>query len=46
MFINASLLLNVLFDDLNRGLRQQKKQFVSFNYIVFFLKTVLDDLNL
>ena len=51
MFINASLPLNTLLDDVDRALRQQKiflqKIFLGTIYIVlFFLGTVMDDLNL
>ena len=47
MFINASLPLNILFDDVDRGLGRQKYILLDTIYIVFFfLKTVKDDLNL
>ena len=48
MFINASLPLNTLLDDVDRALGQQKiflqKIFLGIIYIVlFFLETVMDD---
>ena len=48
MFINASLPLNTLLDDVDRALGQQKiflqKFFLGIIYIVlFFLETVMDD---
>ena len=46
MFINASLPLNILFDDVDRRLGQQKKHFVRYHFYCFFLKkTVMNDLN-
>ena len=48
LFINTPLPLNILFDDMDRGFGQQKKKhFVRYHlYRCFFLKTVMDDLNL
>ena len=47
MFINASLPLNISFDDVDRALGRQKYILLDTIYIVFFfLKTVMDDLNL
>ena len=47
MFINASLPLNTLLDDVDRALGQQKNIFLGTIYIVLLLlETVMDDLNL
>ena len=39
MFINTFFTLNILFDEVDKGLRHEKKQTWLFTiYIVFFLK--------